>query len=105
MNPIDQRLESYLRLLLKFKSTYEDDEKCDYLVRPSLNHAALGCVGIIIHPSLPNEEIVCIGLNEHFWTFEKRVAVFNSAILKADHRKLEASGMKKQYMDFINNNI
>ena len=101
----DQGLRSYLKLLLNFKKTFEDEQSCEYLVKPSLNHGSLGCVGVIIHPSLPNEEIVCVGLNENFWTFEKKVVVFNSAILNSDPRKLEEVGLKKQYIDFINNNM
>ena len=68
----DQGLRSYLKLLLNFKKTFEDEQRCEYLFKPSLNHGSLGCVGVIIHPSLPNEEIVCVGLNENFWTFEKK---------------------------------
>ena len=75
-------------IVTNFKKTFEDEERSEYLVKPSLNHDSLGCVGVIIHPSLPNEEIVCVGLNQNFWTLEK-VAVFNSAILNSDPRKLE----------------
>ncbi len=85
-------LAQYIQLLAEFKDkTYAAFENNHNFAKPSVKFDTLGCVGIIIHPSLPNEEVVCIGYKGKCWLLKKKIDVFNSIVLSHDGtaRKLE----------------
>ena len=77
------------------------------MVKPKTSYDKLGCIGIIIHPSLPNEEVVCIGYNWRCWMLQTKINIFNSMVLKNDNRILEKHGIEKLFFHFLessNNN-
>eukprot|EP00943_MAST-04B_sp_MAST-4B-sp1_P000219 g219.t1 len=105
---VDKDLLKYFHILLKHNKESNDIRKtCGYMVKPKTSYDKLGCIGIIIHPSLPNEEVVCIGYNWRCWMLQTKINIFNSMVLKNDNRILEKHGIEKLFFHFLessNNN-
>ena len=95
-------LNDYFHLLLKYKKEWHSiDDNHKYMVKPKVKFDKLGCIGIIIHPSLPNEEVVCIGYKQQCWLLKKKVTVINTMVLKNDDRELQKIDIEKKMFKFI----
>ena len=69
--------------------------------KPKVKFDKLGCIGIIIHPSLPNEEVVCIDIKTTMLVVEEKVTVINTMVLKNDDRELQKIDIEKKMFKFI----
>eukprot|EP00945_MAST-04E_sp_MAST-4E-sp1_P007067 g7067.t1 len=98
-------LGEYFRVLLGYKNGggvgVAETNEC--MVKPNVEFDRLGCIGVIIHPSLPNEEVVCLGYKGKCWLLREKLYVFNSMVLSNDGigRKLEQTEVEKGFREFI----